>query len=507
MAVHAVLADALGIAAAPPEVGLGVLAERRPAQQDGRLLLEDADAPSRTRSGPRSGLTPDITAHAAVRASISQTPLPFDADLGAVVVDGAEVAVASPGLFQGLLERSKPAGGSSPAGRGRPSARRRRPSARGCTQRKKPSQTLSPLPLTADLVEAVVPVAGARSGGGRGPPCGSRARGRSPSGSAGRRCPRATTGAGRTPFRACPAGRGAKGCSDFEVAASARRGAIRRRSPRDTRPRPRPARGGCPRRASGPTKPVRPSWRRWNQWTTSPSRNCCEACSRICRRASAGSIQIRFTESWSWSRKPIRPARLVEAPPRPDPLGQRLVLQPVEVAVELRVAGLDRDRIHQAQPPAPGLFQAGQRRRRVPIPADDRLRPRPVVGLAEDHDDRASRPAPGHRSVVRNAATGRSSPVGAGSRLAAFDQGGMGDDRAGAEESAPRGLDQRRPGTTWRRTPGQCGTCCAGSRRRGHPSAVVVADLQRAGVLRLVGQHHLEVGSQPQSPGAIRRGS
>ena len=26
---------------------------------------------------PRSGLTPDITAHAAVRASISQTPLPL----------------------------------------------------------------------------------------------------------------------------------------------------------------------------------------------------------------------------------------------------------------------------------------------------------------------------------------------------------------------------------------------------------------------------------------------
>ena len=39
-----------------------------------------------------------------------------------------------------------------------------------------------------------------------------------------------------------------------------------------------------------------------------------------------------------------RPARLVEPPPGPDPLGQGLVLEPVEVAVELGVGRSGRGR-------------------------------------------------------------------------------------------------------------------------------------------------------------------
>ena len=53
---------------------------------------------------PRSGLMPDMTAQAAVSASISQTPLPLHADLRAVVVDGPQIAVAAPGALQGVFE-------------------------------------------------------------------------------------------------------------------------------------------------------------------------------------------------------------------------------------------------------------------------------------------------------------------------------------------------------------------------------------------------------------------
>ena len=217
------------------------------------------------------------------------------------------------------------------------------------------------------------------------------------------------------------------------------------------------------------TKPVRPSCKRWNQWTTSPSRNCCDACRRICRRASAGSIQIRFTESWSWSRKPIGPARLVEAPARPDPLRQGLVLEPVEVAVELGVAGLRPRPCPSGQPPAPGLFQArpgpavGSRYLRMTC-----LGPLPVVGLAQDHDDASTRRRAGISSVARNAAIGRSSPVAAGPARPVR-PGRDGRRPSGAEEPASRRLDpvgRAREGGEGR---ARSGRCCAGSRRRGRP--------------------------------------
>ena len=47
--------------------------------------------------------------------------------------------------------------------------------------------------------------------------------------------------------------------------------------------------------------------------------------------------------------EPERPARLVEPPAGPDPLGQGLVLEPVEVAVELRV-GRSRPRTVSIRP-------------------------------------------------------------------------------------------------------------------------------------------------------------
>ena len=77
MAVHPVFAHALGILTAPPKIGLGILTQRGPAQEDGRSPSPGCARPSRTRPGRALGLMPDMTAHAAVRASISQTPLPL----------------------------------------------------------------------------------------------------------------------------------------------------------------------------------------------------------------------------------------------------------------------------------------------------------------------------------------------------------------------------------------------------------------------------------------------
>src|SRR5208337_1117798 len=55
--------------------------------------------------------------------------------------------------------------------------------------------------------------------------------------------------------------------------------------------------------------------------------------------------------------KAVRPASLIEPAPGPDALGQGLVLQPVQVTIELRLIGLNLERIHEAEPPPPGFSE------------------------------------------------------------------------------------------------------------------------------------------------------
>ena len=86
--------------------------------------------------------------------------------------------------------------------------------------------------------------------------------------------------------------------------------------------------------------------------------------------------------------EPIRPAGLVEPTTRPDALGQCLVFQPIQVAVELGVVGLDPQRIHQAEPPPPGRFECGEGGVGIAILVDDRPGPLAVIGLAQDHGNR-----------------------------------------------------------------------------------------------------------------------
>ena len=81
------------------------------------------------------------------------------------------------------------------------------------------------------------------------------------------------------------------------------------------------------------------------------------------------------------------PARLVEPAPRPDPLGQRLVLQPVEVAVELRLARS-----------GPGPCPSGSsHQRRVSSSAARAASEIPILAERPPRPWRGRRPGPGPR--------------------------------------------------------------------------------------------------------------
>ena len=112
-------------------------------------------------------------------------------------------------------------------------------------------------------------------------------------------------------------------------------------------------------------------------------------------------------------------AGLVEAAPGPDAFGERLVFQPVQVAIELRLGRLDLERVHEAEPPLPRLLDGSPRGGDILVPGDDRLAwsrssvcPRTTATVCS--------PPAGIVSVVSRAATGRSSTVRPASRLAGF---------------------------------------------------------------------------------------
>ena len=164
----------------------------------------------------------------------------------------------------------------------------------------------------------------------------------------------------------------------------------------------------------------------------------------------------------------VGPARLVEPAPGPDPLGERLVLQPVEVAVELRAARSgpgpcpSGSSHHRRVSSRPASAASGSRYLRMTASARARSSAWPRT-----HDDRASRRARGPRSWRGSAAIGRSSRVGAtsGSPCSTSVRDGR---RPGRRRRTGPGRSRpARPGRTWRRTPARCGTCSAGSRRTG----------------------------------------
>ena len=142
--------------------------------------------------------------------------------------------------------------------------------------------------------------------------------------------------------------------------------------------------------------------------------------------------------------KAVRPAGLIEPAPGPDAFGQGLVFQPVQVTIELRLIGLNLERIHQAEPPPPGFFQGGAGCTDVLVLGYDRFGFLPVIGLAQDHDHRVL-------TVRRNFQGGeqrRDRPVvqkRPGVWLVAFDKEWMSDALTGSEEAAPARFHEQRP--------------------------------------------------------------
>ena len=139
--------------------------------EDAERGLEDDPAPARVdpgHHGPGGGQGVDLP-----------DPAVLDADLGPVVVDGAEVAVVAPGRFEGLAQAPEPLEVVVLPGVPLLPADDRGHPVEDVVEEEAEPDALAP-PLAADLVEAVVPVAGARSGGGRGRPSAGRGPGRSP---------------------------------------------------------------------------------------------------------------------------------------------------------------------------------------------------------------------------------------------------------------------------------------------------------------------------------------
>ena len=139
----------------------------------------------------------------------------------------------------------------------------------------------------------------------------------------------------------------------------------------------------------------------------------------------------------------------------------------------------------------------------IPVLAD---RP-PPPARGRRPDPGARRPCPrrgaGRSIVVRSAATGLvvvDRPI---VRLAELHRVGMGEVATAPEEAAPIASRPDRSAGRSRRRRAPCGTYSAGSRRRPRQGPVGT-DHERPGVFRLTGQHHLEVGGDPQSPGRRR---
>src|SRR5215831_5401424 len=77
-------------------------------------------------------------------------------------------------------------------------------------------------------------------------------------------------------------------------------------------------------------------------------------------------------------------ARLVEAAPGPDSLGKRLVLHPIKVSIECRIARLDLNPVHQLEPPLPSGFECGPSEVWRLIFPNHRFGPGAVIGLSQD---------------------------------------------------------------------------------------------------------------------------
>src|SRR5262249_46195915 len=189
--------------------------------------------------------------------------------------------------------------------------------------------------------------------------------------------------------------------------------------------------------------------------------------------------------------KADRSARLVEAAPGPDSLGKCLVLQPIKVTIECRIAGLDLKPTHQLKPPLPGGFECGPSGIWRLIFPNHRFGLGAVVGLSQDDHYRGL----ASRGNI-NGCKGRCNRpiVMSGGKVwpRLFDEIGMSYMLSGAEEPAAVSLDLVR-----RRVHGhKCRTGPKGGPRilkvQG-TRKLVVTDLERPGVLWLARKHDLKI--------------
>src|SRR6516225_369258 len=103
VAIHAVLAHTFRIPTASAEVGLGVLAEGRPTQENRRVFFEDGQCGFKSDSAAlevdagRNGVS------GSQRINLPHAALcnPY---FGPIVVDGAQVSVAAPRRFNGIIK-------------------------------------------------------------------------------------------------------------------------------------------------------------------------------------------------------------------------------------------------------------------------------------------------------------------------------------------------------------------------------------------------------------------
>src|SRR6266545_4397172 len=138
--------------------------------------------------------------------------------------------------------------------------------------------------------------------------------------------------------------------------------------------------------------------------------------------------------------KAERSARLIEAAPKPDSLGKRLVLHPIKVTVKCRIARLDLNPVHQLEPPSPGGFKCGASDVWRLIFPNDRVGLGAVVGLSQDDH---------YRGVASRGDLNRSKErcnrpivmIGCEVRLGVFDEIRTAYILSGAEEPAAVSLD------------------------------------------------------------------
>ena len=182
---------------------------------------------------------------------------------------------------------------------------------------------------------------------------------------------------------------------------------------RRIRPRPREARANCRRRASGRRSRCGRPASRWNQCTTSPSRNCCAGVQQDLSPGQRGLHPHQVHGVLELVAEAVGAAGLVETAAGPDPLRQRLVLEPIQVVIECAAArSRTRDGIHQAQPPAPAFLRdwPGRRPRRRYL----RITPRPAAGRRPGRAPRP--PALAARREHPASSEGRDGPIGPRSR-------------------------------------------------------------------------------------------